>query len=408
MQTPRGRRIAAVLLASALLVAGCSGSGSDSGSPATTSTADRPATSTPTEPSSEDRFPGKDWDVEDPADHGIDVAALEKASSYAFQEEAHTQGLVVVHRGAIVYERYAPGSDKDSPAASWSMAKSITSAVVGIAIEEGKIPGVDAPMTTWYPKWADEGLGTVKLRDVLQMATGQRWNENYDPTQGPSDIINMVATEKDQLAYAESRPPAVPPGTEFNYSSGVSMLMSGILQQATGMRADEYAQQKLIEPIGMSKVKWWRDAAGHTLTYCCFDTTSRDFARIGLLYLHGGKWGDRQVVPAQWVRDSLTPSPTSDGAYGYQWWLNDIDGVPDDAFFAQGFDGQWIYVVPSLDLIVVRNGTYVQNPGPPVADPNLFSVYPPSGFVEGKGTRPPEGDWDSTQMLRLVVDAVRG
>jgi CubicO group peptidase (beta-lactamase class C family) len=350
--------------------------------------------------------PAPDWQVEAPADHGIDVAGLQTAKDYAFQDGANTQGLVIVHRGAIVGEWYADGSDENSWAASWSMAKSVTSAVVGIAIEEGKISGVDEPMTTWYPEFEEAGLGDVTLRDVLQMSTGQQWNEDYDPANGQSDIITMVATVADQLEYATSRPPEVPPSTEFAYSSGTSMLLSGVIEQATGMPTDEYAQGRLFDPIAMTKVDWWRDGAGHTLTYCCIDTPSRDFARLGLLYLHDGRWGDDQVVPEQWVRDSLTASPTSEGAYGYQWWLDDLEGLPADSFHAQGFDGQLIYVVPSLDLVVVRNGSYVKDPGPPVAEENLFSVYPPSGLVEGRGTTPPDEDWDRIEMLRLIVDAV--
>ena len=156
--------------------------------------------------------------------------------------------------------------------ASWSVAKSFTSATVGIAIEEGAIPGVDEPMTTWYPEFAGTERADMTLQDVLQMGSGLDWVENYDPESiGDSDIIRMVTGERDQLAYAVSQPAEEPPGSRFSYSSGDTMLLSGVIEQATGMPADEYATDVLFEPLGLERAEWWRDGEGHTLTYCCFD-----------------------------------------------------------------------------------------------------------------------------------------
>jgi CubicO group peptidase (beta-lactamase class C family) len=128
-------------------------------------------------------------------------------------------------------------------------------------------------------------------------------------------------------------------------------------------------------------------------------------ARLGLLYARGGRWGDEQVVPESWVEDSLVPAAASDGQYGYQWWLGDPDGVPADHFSANGHDGQFIDVIPSLDLVVVRNGTYAKDDGPPVADPTLFSHYPSDGLVPGRGTVPPD-EWDAAAFLGPIVAAV--
>lgn len=352
--------------------------------------------------------PGDEWTVVEPEAAGMDPEQLALAEDYAFAPELHTQAVVVVRHGEIVHERYADGADEDSWAASWSMAKSFSSALVGIALDEGLIPSVDEPMTTYIPEWAGTERASMTLRHVLQMSSGLAWNEDYDPTAGPSDIVSMVVGAADQLEYATTREPEVAPGTRWAYSSGDSMLLSTVLQQATGRSAGEYAQEKLFDPIGMGPVDWWTDAEGHTLTYCCIDTTSRSFARFGLLYLHDGAWGDRQVVPEAWVEESLTPVADQE-RYGYQWWLgfaDDVEGIPDDAFRAQGLDGQWIYVVPSLDLVVVRNGTYVKSPDEPVADPALAGRYPPSNLVPGKGTRPPEAPWDHEAFLRPIVDSI--
>ena len=407
--------LAAVVVAAALV--GCSdsdGDNADRAMPATTTTASDATTSTAAAGADGDPdgkptgvVPDPTWAVESPEDHGMDPAALEEAKSYAFADGRHTQGVVVVRGGAIVAEWYAPDANQDSWAASWSMSKSVVSALVGIAIDEGKIRGVDEPMTTWYPDWADRGLGDVTLRDVLEMSSGLQWNESYSPSDlESSDVIQMVVRESDQLAYAASRPRAVPPGTVFNYTSGGSMLLSGVLEQATGMSAGEYAQQKLWGPIGATKVDMWTDAAGHTLTYCCVDTTSRDFARFGLLYLDRGRWGDEQVVPADWVAASVEPSRAAPDQYGLQWWLRDEEGVPADMFSARGHDGQYIYVIPSLDLVVVRNGTYAKFDGPPVADPTLFAKYPSGGLVPGQGTIAPDS-WDDGAFLGPIVRSIR-
>jgi CubicO group peptidase (beta-lactamase class C family) len=395
------------VIAAAALVAGCSGSG-DAGSGVAGRGGDR-STTTARSAAAEGAkpvVPGASWKVDAPERHGMDPTVLAGARSYAFQDGKQTQGVVVVRDGAIVAEWYAPGADESSWAASWSMAKSVTSALVGIAIHDGKIPSIDEPMTTYFPDWATRGLGDVTLRDVLEMSSGLAWNESYSPSDlGSSDVIKMVVQEPDELAYAASRPKADPPGTRFNYTSGGAMLLSGVLQQATGESVEAYANDKLWKPLHVSKVDMWADAAGHTLTYCCVDTTSRDFARFGLLYLDRGRWGSRQVVPASWVATSVAGSRAAPDTYGLQWWLDDAEGVPHDMFSARGHDGQYIYVIPSLDLVVVRNGAYTKFDGPSVADPNLFGRYPSGGLVPGQGTTPPD-DWDDSAFLRPIVESI--
>jgi CubicO group peptidase (beta-lactamase class C family) len=393
----------AALFALALVGSACSADDAAS----TEEPSDSPTTTAAAESASSDDtvFPGEDWTVADPADHGIDPAGLEAARAYAFEPEHHTQGVVVIRGGEIVGEWYAEGADADSWAASWSVAKSFTSATTGIAIDEGAIAGIDEPAATYLTDWAGTEHDTITVEDLLQMNSGIDWNEDYRGAD--AEIVRMVTGEPDQLAYAMSVPQGVEPGTRWSYSSGDTMLLGGVVEAATGQPLDEYAQEHLLDPIGIDQVEWWRDAEGQTLGYCCLDTTSRDFARLGLLYLHDGRWEDEQVVPADWVDATIEPVANSDGQYGYQWWTYDIDGVPAETFLAEGIDGQFIYVIPSLDLVVVRNGTYVKDPGPPVADPNLFAVYPSGGLVEGKGTSEPE-DWDSSAFLTPIVEAIDG
>lgn len=346
---------------------------------------------------------GDGWEVSSPAREGMDPALLEEAREYAFQEGKNTQGVVVVRHGRIVAEWYAEGASAESYGASWSMGKSFTSALVGIALEEGSIPSLDVSMATYIPSWTGTEHEAITLRDVLEMSSGLEWDENYGIG---SDVQRMVTTMSPPLSVPTGRPVIAPPGTTFNYSSGDTMLLSAVLQQATGMSVADYAEQKLFRPLGIRNAEWWKDTTGMTLTYCCLDMRSRDFARFGELYLRNGAWNGRPVVPASWVTASLTPTP-SYGGYGFQWWLigREGPGLPEDTYAAIGHDGQYIYVIPSKDLVVVRNGTYIKFEGEPVADPYLFLRYPSDGIIRDLGTKPPD-DWDDVTFLGYVIDSI--
>lgn len=409
MGNVRNRRwIAAVVLAA--LAAGCSSGSGDGGAAAPPTT--KPEASTTTSAATVqpgERVPGEDWVIEEPADEGMDAATLEGARDYAFVDGRNTQGVVVVRNGAIVSEWYADGADADSWTASWSVAKSFSSAVTGIAVEEGAIGGIDDPASAYLTEWKGTDKAAITVEDILHMQSGLQWDEDYRPSSLETSDVVQMGLRANELQYAADRPVAVPPGTVFNYSSGDAMILAGVVEGAVGEPMRDYAAEHLFEPIGMEQADWWEDAEGNTLGYCCLDSTARGFARFGLLYLREGRWGDEQVIPEAWVRTSVenaSPQPDDPG-YGYMWWLlDDVDGVPDDAYAAQGHDGQFIYVIPSLDLVVVRTGTYVKDPGPSTADPNLFGVYPPDDLVPGKGTKPPD-EWDEGAFLRPIVESVQ-
>lgn len=337
----------------------------------------------------------------------MDAAVLAGARAYAFTPERNTQAVVVVRARTIVAEWYAEDRDRDSLGASWSIAKSFTSALIGIAIERGEIPSVDTPMHTWFPEFLGTDKEAITLRDVLEMASGIAWDETYEV--GPSDIAEMaLETGGSHVDIVLDNEVAHPPGTFFNYSSGDTMMLSHVLQQATGMRADEYAQRHLFDPLGVREVRWWRDRSGHTLTYCCADLTARDFARFGQLYLDGGVYAGRRIVSEAWAAESIAPSRASD-EYGLQWWLpgNWDPRLPPDTYAAIGVDGQYIYIVPSLDLVVVRLGRYT----PPfqadgVIDTSLFADIPQGGVFSRRGTQPPE-TWDDYEFLAPIMDSIQ-
>lgn len=344
-----------------------------------------------------------------PGDVGMDEAVLAGARVYAFTDERNTQAVVVVRHETIVAEWYASDRDGASLGASWSIAKSFTSALIGIALERGEIPSIDAPMHTWFPEFIGNDKESITLRDVLEMASGIDWVESYEIADiRNSDVAEMALTRgASHLDVVLDNPVTYPPGTRFNYSSGDTMMLSHVIQEATGMRADEYAQRFLFDPLEIEGVRWWRDRSGHTLTYCCADLTARDFARFGQLYLAGGVYAGRRIVSASWVGQSVAPS-RSDREYGFQWWLtgNYDPRLPADTFSAQGVDGQYIYIIPSFDLVVVRLGRYT----PPstqdgVIATSLFADIPQGGIFPGRGTAPPE-TWDDYEFLSPILNSI--
>ena len=339
----------------------------------------------------------------------MDSLILDGARAYAFQPGKNTQGVVVTRRGTLVAEWYADNRDAKSYAASWSMAKSFTSALVGIAIHEGAIPSVDVPLVDYFPEWAGSPRDQIRLEDVLHMSSGLEWNEEYQIDMATeSDVVQLLVTTESPVEYVLARPLGAAPNTAFNYSSGDTLLLSAILAASTGQSAGDYARSRIFSKLDIEGAEWWRAKTGETLTYCCLDMTSRDFARFGLLYMQHGEWEGEQLVPTEWIDASLTSSPTYAG-YGYQWWLEGkVDPeLPADLFMANGHDGQFIYVIPSLELVVVRNGTYDKFPGPAVADPSLFLRYPSDGLGgEGSGTFPPD-TWSHAEFLRPILASIQ-
>ncbi len=354
-----------------------------------------------------DTEPTWEWPEATPAEQGMDPTILEGARTYAFQDGKNTQGVVVTRRGVLVAEWYTEGKGPDSYAGSWSVAKSIVSSLIGMAIEDGSISGIDVPLTDYYPSWVGTERDQITLQHVLHQSTGLQWDESYDlMSANDSDAAQLVLTTESPLQYVLDRPVAAAVDTVFNYSSGNSLLFAGILEQATGMSAGEFAERRLFSQMGIEGAQWWKAKTGETLTYCCVDMTSRDFARFGLLYLNNGEWDGKQLVPADWVAASLSPSSVYAG-YGYQWWLigPEYPDLPDDLYAALGHDGQFVYVIPSLELVVVRNGFYLKDVGEPIADPTLFLRYPSGNLIPGGGTIPPD-EWSATSFLRPIIDSI--
>lgn len=281
----------------------------------------------------------------------MDAARLDEIDPYCVEHGC--RAVVVLRHGRIVWERYWGGWSEASTDNSWSMAKSVTSALVGIAIGEGKIKGVDESASDFIPEWRNDVRQKITIGDLLSMESGLTWNMTYAPVSG--DTVNMLE-QNDQAAYAINRYQYREPGSDWYYSDGDAEVFSRIIKAATGMEVPQYAQEKLFGPIGFKASDWLKDNAGQSMTFCCIFSTARDFARFGYLFLRDGQWDGKQVVPADWVARSTQASQVENTNYGYFWWLWQFANLPKGTYEAMGFATKRIYVIPSLDVVAVRLG----------------------------------------------------
>jgi len=291
----------------------------------------------------------------------VDRERLSRAFAAVLREPApdatgDTHALLVVHRGTIVAEGYDAENHAESTLVSWSMAKSITHAWVGLLLRDGKLD-VSAPAPV--PEWQGAGdpRGAVTLEQLLRMVDGLDFLEDY--VEGDtSNVIDMLfgGGKEDVAAYAASQPLAHLPGSFWSYSSGTANIVARIAGSAVGggeHGALGYLQRELFDRLGMTSAKPRFDPAGTFIGSSFVFATARDFARFGLLYLRDGIWEGERVLPAGWVDHARTPTPASKGEYGAHWWLA-LDGS--GRFCANGYRGQYILCDPARDLVVVRLG----------------------------------------------------
>jgi CubicO group peptidase (beta-lactamase class C family) len=289
-----------------------------------------------------------------------------------------TYAVLVVHHGVLVAERYANALPNwvgdpipvhaDTTLLSWSMAKSMLHAAVGILVGDGRL-NLDADGLV--PEWRDDERAAITLPDLLAMRDGLAWNEDYVDA-GGSQVIEMLFGEgqHDVGAFARARPAAVPPDTRFNYSSGTTNIVSGIVADVVG-RGDPYVaflRDRLFAPIGMTTAQPTLDAAGLWVASSYVHATAEDLARFGYLYLRDGVWDGTRVLPERWVdsgRRLRSIDPDDGRGYGWQWWVTqDEHGT----FWANGYEGQSILISPANDLVVVRIGRTDAAQGPELFD----------------------------------------
>jgi len=276
-----------------------------------------------------------------------------------------TVAFLVVKDTALLFETYWDGYGKDSYSNSFSMAKSIVSLLMGCAVNDGYIKSIDEPIGKYLPEFAEGDKAKITIKHLLTMSSGLSWDESY------STLFSLTT----QGYYGNNLPKLVlnqrvvkEPGKLFEYRSGDTQLLSLIIEKATGKTLSDYASEKIWTKVGAEHDALWcldrKD--GVEKAFCCFNTNARDFARFGQLVLNGGKWNGQQVVPESYLNEALTPAsylfdPETNknvDFYGYQWWMINIDGHR--VWYARGLLGQYIFVIPDLNAVVVRLG-HVRN-----------------------------------------------
>ena len=305
-------------------------------------------------------------DIATAPNESIAPDAIAAAEAYAAKTES--VALLVYHRGALRYEKYWPGFDRDTVTDPFSAHKTVMGLLLGAAIADGYIKSIDEPAATYLKEWSADERSRIRIRDLLQMSSGLEvprfgtWT-GLSITLG-SDIEPIVL----------GLPAVKPPGTDFQYSNANSQLLGLSIQRATGKRYAQYLSERLWSRLGAPTAQVWLDHdGGMPRTFCCIYTTARSWLRVGRLILEQGRVGEDQVVPAEWIRTMTTPAPTNPN-YGMQIWLGSPPGTErkyndttfkafhsapfaaPDMIYIDGFGGQRVYIVPSQQLIIVRTG----------------------------------------------------
>ena len=277
----------------------------------------------------------------------------------AFLRGTGTLGFLVVHEDRLVYERYFQGSDRESLQTSFSVAKSFLSTLVGISIDEGLIGSVSDPVTDYVPELAkrDPRFEQITLHDLLTMSSGIRYEEHSLPLPWGDDINTYYGTDLRDLAVNATEIER-PPGQEWLYNNYNPLLLGLVLERATGMSVSEYMSSRLWQPLGAERDATWSldsEDSEFEKMESGLNAAPVDYARFGLLFLHRGEWNGRRIVPEDWIRTATAADGTTDPAEDYQyfWW---IDRERPGRFYALGNFGQYLYVAPDADAVIVRNG----------------------------------------------------
>jgi CubicO group peptidase (beta-lactamase class C family) len=300
-----------------------------------------------------------------PAGEPIAAALGGSVGVEALMASMNASGLLVLQDGKVRLERYARGHGPSERWTSFSVAKSLTSTLVGAALQDGSIKSLDDPVTRYIPELAGSAYDGVTVRQILTMTSGVRWNEDY--TDPKSDVAMMFSEapkpgEDVTVAYLRKLPREAEPGTKWVYKTGETNLIGVLVRRATGKPLAEYASEKIWRPYGMEADAYWQiDEGGQEIGGCCLSVALRDYGRIGQFVLDGGKAGGRQVVPATWFAQA-TRAQADIGApgrgYGYQWWTG-----PGGTFAGVGIFGQMIHVDPARRLVIVVSGAAAQATG---------------------------------------------
>lgn len=314
--------------------------------------------------------PDREFEIATPADGGLRSSDLSSLVETARRDERKDlRSLLIARRGRLVLEEYFNGTDRETRQDIRSAAKSITGTLIGIALQEKRIASLDASLASVFPAQMPDAdrsdKAHVTVRQLLEMRSGfdaDDWND--DPKSPGTESRMEVAA--DRLIFALHVPMAARPGERWQYSSVNTLLLGRIVSAATGRDLAAYADDKLFTPLGFGRWEWRRDAQGQIVPQGNLSVRARDLLKFGLLFQQRGRWHGRQLVPEAWIDEATTshstlPSDADTGlgdlykGYGYQWWTGSTKtaGATRSYYFASGNGGQRLFIVPSLDLVVV-------------------------------------------------------
>ncbi|RQO63698.1 serine hydrolase [Variovorax sp. KBW07] len=278
----------------------------------------------------------------------------------AYMAQQRSAALVILHNGKLRLERYGLGFDREGRWTSFSVAKSLTSTLLGAAMRDGHIRSLDDKVSDYIQEMKGSAYDAVSIRDLLTMTSGVRWNENYGDPQSDVARFNNHRPEEgvDALvSYLRKLPRAAPAGTRWNYSTGETNLVGILVARATGKPLATYLSEKIWQPAGMEqKATWILSSTGQEISGCCVQAATRDFARFGQFILDGARVGGQPIVADGWLAEATTKRADigqPGRGYGYQWWTYD-----DGSFAARGIFGQGIFIDPKRRLVIASNGNW--------------------------------------------------
>ncbi|WP_298397389.1 serine hydrolase [Flavobacterium sp.] len=304
-------------------------------------------------------YPSGNLEPKDTVFSNIDYAKLNAVIANAFDKKGEknkrTRSLIVLYKGKIIAEKYADGFDENSKILGWSMTKSLTATYFGILQKQGKF---DIMKPAPIAEWKNDERAKITTNDLLHMNSGLEWEENYSKI---CDATRMLFVEEDMTKSQINKPLVGKPNNSWNYSSGTTNLLSGILrnQFKTHQEYLDFWYSSLLDKIGMHSAIVEVDMKGNFVGSSYGWATTRDWAKFGLLYLNKGNWNGEQIFDESWAKYVATPTNSSNGNYGGQFWLNaggKFPNAPKDMYYASGFQGQMIAIFPSNDLVIVRMG----------------------------------------------------
>jgi CubicO group peptidase (beta-lactamase class C family) len=300
-------------------------------------------------------FPYGNGDANDTVFANINYSKLNESVAEMFSDLNKTRAVLVIYKDKIIAERYDKGFDKNSLLLGWSMTKSLTSTLFGVLQHDGKI---DVQARAPFKEWENDKRSAITIHNLLQMNSGLEWNEDYNSI---SDVTKMLFLSEDVTKSQLQKPLTGKPNESWNYSSGTTNLLSGILRKqfSTHQEYIDFWYSGLIDRIGMNSMVVETDMKGNYIGSSYAWATARDWAKFGLLYLHNGNWNGDTVFTKDWVDYATTPTPTSDGWYGAQIWLNAgsrYPDVPKSMYSFNGYQGQNVFILPEQDLVIVRLG----------------------------------------------------